>query len=103
MGSRKLGSHRPKISFDGVESWLPWVATDDKVLTDVCSQNAAMHMVLIEPRRMRDRARDLIAEEDDLARALASTWSRDPDQKYPRLHSEIEAFLKIRKPNRSFR
>ena len=83
-----------KISFDGVESWLPWVATDDKVLTDVCSQNAAMHMVLIEPRRMRDRARDLIAEEDDLARALASTWSRDPDQKYPRLHSEIEAFLK---------
>jgi transcription-repair coupling factor (superfamily II helicase) len=83
-----------KISFDGVESWLPWVATDDKVLTDVCSQNATMHMVLIEPRRMRDRARDLIAEEDDLARALASTWSRDPDQKYPRLHSEIEAFLK---------
>ncbi|NBO68814.1 MAG: transcription-repair coupling factor, partial [Actinobacteria bacterium] len=81
------------ITFDGIESWLPWVATDDEVLTDICTSNAPMHIVLIEPRRMRDRARDLIAEEDDLARALASTWSRDPDQKYPRLHSEIDTFL----------
>ena len=81
-------------TFDGMESWLPWVATDSEVLTDLCAESASIHIVLIEPRRMRDRARDLIAEEDDLARALASTWSRDPDQKYPRLHSEIESFLK---------
>ena len=80
-------------TFDGMESWLPWVATDSEVLTSVCAKAAPIHIVLIEPRRMRDRARDLIAEEDDLARALASTWSRDPDQKYPRLHSEIESFL----------
>ena len=80
-------------TFDGMESWLPWVATDSEVLTSVCAKAAPTHIVLIEPRRMRDRARDLIAEEDDLARALASTWSRDPDQKYPRLHSEIESFL----------
>ena len=78
-------------TFDGMESWLPWVATDSEVLTSVCAKAAPLHIVLIEPRRMRDRARDLIAEEDDLARALASTWSRDPDQKYPRLHSEIES------------
>ncbi|GDX33844.1 transcription-repair-coupling factor [Actinomycetes bacterium] len=81
-------------TFDGMESWLPWVATDSEVLTSVCAKAAPIHIVLIEPRRMRDRARDLIAEEDDLARALASTWSRDPEQKYPRLHSEIESFLK---------
>ena len=80
-------------TFDGMESWLPWVATNSEVLTSVCAKAAPLHIVLIEPRRMRDRARDLIAEEDDLARALASTWSRDPDQKYPRLHSEIESFL----------
>ncbi|MFM8854173.1 MAG: hypothetical protein ACKOGL_13455, partial [Acidimicrobiaceae bacterium] len=24
---------------------------------------------------------------------MASTWSRDPEQTYPRLHSEIDAFL----------
>ena len=32
---------------------------------------------------MRDRANDLLAEEDDLARALASTWGRDPDARLP--------------------
>ncbi|MFM7495087.1 MAG: transcription-repair coupling factor, partial [Acidimicrobiaceae bacterium] len=39
------------MTFDGMESWLPWVATDDEVLTDVCSQSSPMHIVLIEPRR----------------------------------------------------
>ena len=37
---------------------------------------------------MRDRALDLLAEEDDLAKALASTWERDPDKPFPRLHAE---------------
>ncbi|MFM7338156.1 MAG: transcription-repair coupling factor [Actinomycetota bacterium] len=82
-----------QMTFDGMESWLPWVATDGELLTMICSNNSPTHIVLIEPRRMRDRARDLIAEEDDLARALASTWSRDPEQEYPRLHSEIDSLL----------
>ena len=37
---------------------------------------------------MRDRAADLLAEEDDLAKALASTWARDPDKPFPRLHAD---------------
>jgi transcription-repair coupling factor (superfamily II helicase) len=42
---------------------------------------------------MRDRALDLIAEEDDLARTLASTWARDPDKSFPRLHADPDALL----------
>jgi transcription-repair coupling factor (superfamily II helicase) len=42
---------------------------------------------------MRDRALDLLAEEDDLAKALASTWARDPDKEFPRLHAEPDALL----------
>ena len=42
---------------------------------------------------MRDRADDLLAEEDDLARALASTWARDPDRRFPRLHAEPDRLL----------
>ena len=42
---------------------------------------------------MRDRATDLIAEEDDLARTLASTWARDPDKTFPRLHAEPDVLL----------
>ena len=44
-------------------------------------------VVLLEPRRMRDRANDLLAEEDDLARTLASTWARDAERQFPRLHA----------------
>ena len=61
--------------FDGMESWLPWLTTDDTLVTDLVGDDALV--VLVEPRRMIDRARDLLAEEDDLARALASTWGRD--------------------------
>jgi hypothetical protein len=50
-------------------------------------------VVLVEPRRMRDRALDLIAEEDDLARTLASTWARDPDKSFPRLHADPDTLL----------
>lgn len=77
--------------FDGMESWLPWLIDDDVLLTDVLPENAKV--VLIEPRRMRDRAADLIAEEDDLARTLASTWARDPDKTFPRLHSDPDVLL----------
>ncbi len=77
--------------FDGMESWLPWLVDDDTLVTDVLPDTAKV--VLVEPRRMRDRALDLIAEEDDLARTLASTWARDPDKSFPRLHADPDTLL----------
>ncbi len=58
--------------FDGMESWLPWLTDEDRVLTDLLSADSMV--VLVEPRRMRDRAADLLAEEADLASSLARTW-----------------------------
>jgi len=78
-------------AFDGMESWLPWLIDENLLLTDILPGNAKV--LLVEPRRMRDRAADLIAEEDDLARALASTWARDPDRSFPRLHSDPDTLL----------
>ena len=78
--------------FDGMESWLPWLIDDERLITDVLPDNAKV--LLVEPRRMRDRAADLIAEEDDLARTLASTWARDPDKSFPRLHSDPGELLR---------
>ena len=77
--------------FDGMESWLPWLTDAEQLLTDVLPP--AAKVVLVEPRRMRDRAIDLLAEEDDLAKALASTWERDPDKPFPRLHAEPDRLL----------
>ncbi|MFA5774508.1 MAG: transcription-repair coupling factor [Ilumatobacteraceae bacterium] len=79
------------LVFDGMESWLPWLVEEDLLLTDLLDAQA--RLILIEPRRMRDRARDLLAEEDDLARALASTWARDATLSFPRLHAEIDRLL----------
>ncbi len=77
--------------FDGMESWLPWLVDHEELLTDVLPESAKV--VLVEPRRMRDRAIDLLAEEDDLAKALASTWGRDPTVRFPRLHAEPDRML----------
>ncbi|MDO8361275.1 MAG: CarD family transcriptional regulator, partial [Actinomycetota bacterium] len=77
--------------FDGMESWLPWLITDPKLITDVLPAGAKV--AVVEPRRMRDRANDLLAEEDDLARALAGTWARNPDLAFPRLHADSDRLL----------
>ena len=77
--------------FDGMESWLPWLTDAEQLLTDVLPDGAKV--ILVEPRRMRDRAIDLLAEEDDLAKALASTWERDADKPFPRLHAEPDRLL----------
>ena len=59
--------------FDGMESWLPWlVPTDEELATDLLGDDALV--VLVEPRRIRDRAGELLDEEAALADALASTW-----------------------------
>ena len=80
------GSH-----FDGMESWLPWLVDHDLLITDLLGDRSKV--LLVEPRRMRDRAADLLAEESDLARTLASTWARDPDREFPHLHAEADALL----------
>ncbi|MEY4361574.1 MAG: transcription-repair-coupling factor, partial [Actinomycetota bacterium] len=77
--------------FDGMESWLPWLTESQKLLTDVLPKDAKM--ILLEPRRLRDRAEDLLAEEDDLAKALASTWAREPGRAFPRLHATPDHLL----------
>jgi transcription-repair coupling factor (superfamily II helicase) len=77
--------------FEGMESWVPWLVDGEQLITDVLPE--AAKVVLVEPRRMRDRATELLAEEDDLAKALASTWERDPDKEFPRLHALPEQLL----------
>jgi transcription-repair coupling factor (superfamily II helicase) len=60
------------LVFDGMESWLPWLTKDERLLLDIVGDGA--QVLLCEPRRMRDRAADLLAEEADLAATLAVTW-----------------------------
>ncbi len=60
------------VSFQGMESWLPWLAPPRTVLDE---SNAWCYM--FDPVRCADRALDLIKEEEDLAVALSGTWGDD--------------------------
>ena len=46
--------------FDGMESWLPWLTSDERTVVDILPEEA--QVVLLEPRRLRDRAADLLAD-----------------------------------------
>ncbi|HEX6237646.1 MAG TPA: transcription-repair coupling factor, partial [Acidimicrobiales bacterium] len=75
--------------------WLPWLTREEHVLLDVVGDGA--QVLLVEPRRMRDRAADLLAEEADLAATLAVTWGASTDRGdghgFPRLHLDFDRLL----------
>ena len=64
------------------------------MLLDLLGADA--QVLLVEPRRMRDRAADLLAEEADLAGTLAKTWgatAAGEDHGFPRLHLPFDRLL----------
>ncbi|HTX62329.1 MAG TPA: transcription-repair coupling factor, partial [Acidimicrobiales bacterium] len=63
-------------AFDGMESWLPWLQRDEELLPDLLDEHA--QVVVIEPRRVRDRALEVVTEEAALADTLAATWGARP-------------------------
>ncbi|MGI8492492.1 MAG: transcription-repair coupling factor, partial [Acidimicrobiales bacterium] len=78
------------LIFDGMESWLPWVTADERLLVDLVPVDALV--VLVEPRRMRDRASEILDEEAALAATLAQTWGAG-DGELPRLHLPFDRLL----------
>ncbi|HWS45538.1 MAG TPA: transcription-repair coupling factor [Acidimicrobiia bacterium] len=84
-------------TFDGMESWLPWLTADEHVLPDLLPTSAIV--ALVEPRRLRDRAQELLDEEAALAQALATTWGATIDDAgtprlsmpFDRLHTHTKA------------
>jgi len=77
--------------FDGMESWLPWLTGEEHLLFDLVGRGA--QVILVEPRRMRDRAKDLLEEEAALASTLALTWGAAADREWPRLHLPFDRLL----------
>ncbi|HEY5245100.1 MAG TPA: transcription-repair coupling factor [Acidimicrobiales bacterium] len=88
--------------FDGMESWLPWLHPAEHLLTDLLPP--AAQVVLVEPRRVRDRAIELVDEEAALADTLAATWGATPGvesaggtegagERFPRLYLPYDRLL----------
>ncbi|MGD0440338.1 MAG: transcription-repair coupling factor [Acidimicrobiales bacterium] len=80
--------------FDGMESWLPWLSPSEHLFTDLLE--ASSRVVLVEPRRLRDRATELLDEEVALSESLATTWglnSAEVAAGMPRLHLGFDRLL----------
>ena len=79
-------------TFDGMESWLPWLVNDDDpaLVTDLLDAEA--QVVLVDPARLRSRAADIAAEEADLEAVLARTWGAD-ESGLPALHLPFDRLL----------
>ncbi len=80
------------LTFDGMESWLPWLTDAESLITDLLPETS--QVVLVEPRRLRDRATDLLEEEADLERALAKTWEVEDGTSFPSLHLPFDRILR---------
>ena len=81
------------VQFDGMESWLPFLDDAAHVLPDLLG--AGSQVVLVEPRRIRDRGVQLLDEEAALAETLAATWGAQEaeEESFPRLHVPFERLL----------
>ncbi len=77
-------------TFDGMESWLPWLTEEEHLLPDLLP--AGSRVLLVEPRRMRDRAQELLDEEAALGEVLASTWGAQGHE-FPRLSLPFDRLL----------
>jgi transcription-repair coupling factor (superfamily II helicase) len=96
VGSAPWGRHQwdrlaDGEQFDGMESWLPWLVDSEELVCDLLGDDAVI--VLVEPRRVRDRAGELLDEESALADALASTWGLEAGAAAPRLHVPFDRLL----------
>ena len=78
-------------TFDGMESWLPWVCEGEHLLPDLLPGDAVV--LLVEPKRMRDRAQELLDEEQALASTLATTWGTTSERDFPRLSLPFDRLL----------
>ncbi len=78
------------LIFDGMESWLPWLTEGEHVLFDLVGRDA--QILLVEARRMRDRAAELLDEEKALAASLSSTWGASGEA-FPQLHLPFDRLL----------
>ena len=76
--------------FDGMESYLPWLAEEDLTLGDALADGCLL--VCIDPDRLRQRAKDIQMEEAELVATFAQTWKADTDE-LPALHTSYERAL----------
>ena len=76
--------------FDGMESYLPWLAEEELTLGDALADGCLL--VCLDPDRLHQRAKDIQMEEAELVATFAQTWKADTEE-LPALHTSYERAL----------
>lgn len=63
--------------FDGMEAWLPWFATEGRSVIDDFPETP--FVMVVDGERVHERAREILREEGDLAKAVGATWGATDD------------------------
>lgn len=77
--------------FDGMEAWLGWLTPEARSFADLIGPGGLV--VLVDRERLWARAKDLLDEEAELARHLATAWGVAPDVPLPSAHVAADALL----------
>ncbi len=76
--------------FEGIESWWPWLAERPVSVMDLLGRGCAV--ALVEPRRLKDRASNIVDEEHDLAEVLGRSWGLQAAE-VPGLHAAFDELV----------
>ena len=76
--------------FDGMESYLPWLAEEELTLGDVLADGCLL--ACLDSDRLHQRAEDIQTEEAELVATFAQTWKADTEE-LPALHTSYERAL----------
>jgi transcription-repair coupling factor (superfamily II helicase) len=90
-GARQWEQLAEGLFFDGMEAWLGWLSPESRSFADLIGPGGLV--VLVDRERLWSRAKDLLDEEAELARHLATTWGVAPGAPLPSAHVETGALL----------
>ena len=75
-------------TFDGMESWLPWVVTKEEIILDYLPDNS--RLFIVDPVRSKSRMEEISDEEGKISSVLSQTWEIGEVGSRKKLHTSFE-------------
>ena len=75
-------------SFDGMESWLPWVVTKEETILDYLPKGS--RLFIVNPERAKSRMEEISDEENKISSVLSQTWEIEEAAQRKKLHTSFE-------------
>ena len=77
--------------FEGMEAWLPWLTDEHRSFAHLISEEGLV--LQVDAAALWARAKEILAEEVELAGHLAKSWNVNPSDPLPSFHVPAEVLL----------